>query len=174
MNTLHMLHRCFGAARRVHSTVHPVFRGTHGRIDPYNALTATFTSDGQDEGALAGWPVSIKENIALAGSPTTCSSRMLLGTRRLTDYVSPFDAAVVSSLREAGAYLCARTNCDEFAMGFVVANSGLNIHSVFGAVSNPAARDEARSAGGSSGGGAAAVAADLCRMYVAAYQICLL
>ncbi|WFD36744.1 hypothetical protein MCUN1_003631 [Malassezia cuniculi] len=90
----------------------------------------------------------------MAGVPTTCASRMLL------EYKSPFDAAVVSSLRDAGAYINARTNCDEFAMG------GLNVHSVFGPVRNPAATDAPRSAGGSSGGAAASVASNLCKIAI--------
>ena len=139
------------AARRIHTAVHPVFRGERGSLDAYNALTATYAGAG-GAGALAGWPVSIKENICMAGSAATCSSKMLL------DFVPPFDAHVVALLRGAGAHIASRTNCDEFAMG------GLNTHSVFGPVANPAVAG--RSAGGSSGGAAAAVAAGLCRVSI--------
>lgn len=150
---MHAAHLPRAAARRMHTAVHPVFRGERGALDTYNALTATYAGGGGGaSGALAGWPVSIKENICMAGSAATCASRMLL------DFVPPFDAHVVALLRGAGAHIAARTNCDEFAMG------GLNTHSVFGAVANPAAAG--RSAGGSSGGAAAAVAAGLCRVSI--------
>ncbi|MGQ0538324.1 MAG: Asp-tRNA(Asn)/Glu-tRNA(Gln) amidotransferase subunit GatA [Gemmatimonadaceae bacterium] len=98
-------------------------------------------------GALAGVPVMIKDNIATLGLATTCASRILEG------YTSPFEATAVRRLREAGAVVAAKTNCDEFAMG------SSTEHSAFGAARNPV--DPQRVPGGSSGGSAAAVAAGL-------------
>ncbi|PKI85550.1 Her2p [Malassezia vespertilionis] len=136
-------------------------RGPH---DPFNALTAVFPRSEKSEGLLAQWSVSIKENICMQNVPATCSSKFLL------DYKSPFDAAVVQHLRNAGAHLTSRTNCDEFGMG------GLNVHSHFGPVANPAvyedmqepdfAKFKPRSPGGSSGGAGAAVRAGLCRVAI--------
>ncbi|WFC95769.1 hypothetical protein MBRA1_002423 [Malassezia brasiliensis] len=113
---------------------------------------------------MAGWNVSVKENIAMADVPLTCSSRMLL------EYRSPFDATVVEKLHAAGAQIMARTNCDEFAMGT------LNAHSVHGPVANPAVYSDVsapdldgvalRAPGGSSGGAAASVAGGLCRVAI--------
>ncbi|KAJ6607000.1 amidase signature domain-containing protein [Mycena sp. CBHHK59/15] len=103
--------------------------------------------------------VAVKDMICTSDMPTSCSSSTL------REFTSPFDATVVALLREAGADIVGKVNCDEFGMG------SLNIHSVHGAVVNPFQLPssstswidrERRSAGGSSGGSAAAVAAGMC------------
>lgn len=131
-----------------------VVRGFHsGPHDSYNALTQVFERPPLRAGPLHDWSVSIKENIAMKGVRTTCASRIL------AEYRAPFDATVVERLRDAGAWISSRNNCDEFAMG------ALNTHSMYGPVANPAYPLQApRAPGGSSGGAAAAVAAGLCRL----------
>jgi aspartyl-tRNA(Asn)/glutamyl-tRNA(Gln) amidotransferase subunit A len=96
---------------------------------------------------LAGVPVVIKDNICVRGTPTTCASNILRGFR------PPYDAHVIERLRDAGAILLARANCDEFGMG------SSNENSAFGPTRNP--WDASRVPGGSSGGSAAAVAAGI-------------
>jgi aspartyl-tRNA(Asn)/glutamyl-tRNA(Gln) amidotransferase subunit A len=102
---------------------------------------------GAPRSALDGIPIALKDNIAQAGEPNGCASRILAG------YVSPFDATVTARLGAAGAIAIGRTNMDEFAMGSSTENSA------HGPTRNP--WDPARTPGGSSGGSAAAVAAGI-------------
>jgi aspartyl-tRNA(Asn)/glutamyl-tRNA(Gln) amidotransferase subunit A len=102
---------------------------------------------GDPLGPLAGVPVGIKDVIATEGMATTAGSRILEG------YTPPYTATAVRRLKEAGAVILGKLNCDEFAMG------SSNENSAYGVVRNPAAHD--RVPGGSSGGSAAAVAADM-------------
>jgi aspartyl-tRNA(Asn)/glutamyl-tRNA(Gln) amidotransferase subunit A len=99
---------------------------------------------GYDRGPLHGIPVSLKDLIDQAGTPTTAGSHV----RPLTPVCS--DAVVTSRLRAAGAVLVGKTNLHEFAFGTTSEDSA------FGAVRHP--QDPSRSAGGSSGGAAVAVA----------------
>ncbi|KAF7317697.1 Glutamyl-tRNA(Gln) amidotransferase subunit A, mitochondrial [Mycena kentingensis (nom. inval.)] len=108
---------------------------------------------------LEGVAIGVKDMICTADMVTTSSSAML------KEFTPPFDATVVRLLREAGADIVGKLNCDEFGMG------SLNVHSVHGPVINPFqapsasvpwTERERRSAGGSSGGSAAAVAAGMC------------
>ena len=102
---------------------------------------------GDDPGPLAGVPIALKDNIAVAGSGLTAGSRMLEG------YRAPQHAHVVQRLLDAGAVLLGRANLDEFAMG------SSTEHSSAGPTRNP--WDPERVPGGSSGGSAAAVAAGI-------------
>ena len=98
-------------------------------------------------GPLAGVPVAFKDNMNLAGTHTTCSSRMLAA------YVSPYTATCVARAIEAGGIPLGKLNMDEFAFGSSTETSA------FGPSRNP--WDLQRVPGGSSGGSAAAVAAGL-------------
>ncbi|MDT2004821.1 amidase [Rhodococcus opacus] len=96
------------------------------------------------DGELAGVPFAVKDNIDVAGTPTTGGSPLFARD------VPEVDAGVVSALREAGAVVVGKTNLHELAFGVT------NNNATYGPVRNPL--DVSRVAGGSSGGSAAAVA----------------
>jgi Asp-tRNA(Asn)/Glu-tRNA(Gln) amidotransferase A subunit family amidase len=119
-------------------------------VDADGARAAAAASDerrgsGQAVGRLDGVPLAIKDNLDVAGMPTTVG----LAARR--GRIAPADAHVVARLRGAGAVLLGKTGLDEAAFGTI----GRNPH--YGDVRHP--RDPARVAGGSSAGSAVAVAA---------------
>ena len=118
--------------------------------DRYNAFITTISEAGYGTGKLSGIPVAVKDNTSTRGIPTTCASRILHG------YVPPYDAHVVTLLKNEGAAIVGKTNMDEFGMGTTTESSA------FGPTLNPA--DTSRVPGGSSGGSAAAVAAGMVRM----------
>ena len=97
---------------------------------------------------LLGIPLIHKDIFCTQGVRTSCGSRIL------DNFVSPYDATVVSRLAEAGAVMLGKANMDEFAMG------SSNETSYYGPVKNP--WDLGKVPGGSSGGSAAALSAGLC------------
>jgi len=97
---------------------------------------------GRDRGPLQGIPLALKDNLCTRGMETTAGSKILAG------YVPPYDATIVTKLRDGGAVILGKANLDEFAMGSSTENSA------YGATRNPWDPDTVP--GGSSGGAAAA------------------
>jgi aspartyl-tRNA(Asn)/glutamyl-tRNA(Gln) amidotransferase subunit A len=118
--------------------------GAFLKMDRDAVLAQAAEAEKRPDLPLSGVPIAIKDNIVTAGLETTCSSRILKG------YVPPYDATVITRLKEAGAIILGKTNCDEFAMGSSTENSA------FQQTRNPWNID--CTPGGSSGGSAAAVA----------------
>ena len=99
---------------------------------------------GDDLGPLHGVPFSVKENIDLAGTPTT------QGVKALAEAVAPVDSPTVERMRAAGAIPFVRTNLPDF---------GLRVHTdseLHGLTRNP--WNPHVTAGGSSGGEGSAIA----------------
>jgi allophanate hydrolase len=92
---------------------------------------------------LFGVPVAVKDNIDVAGLPTTAACPAF-------SYVPSSDATAIASLKRAGAIIIGKTNLDQFATGLV------GTRSPYGTPRNPLKADLIP--GGSSSGSAVAVA----------------
>ncbi len=104
-------------------------------------------SQGAARSALEGVPISIKDNIHVAGMPSTWGSPALAAFRPAIDELP------VARLRAAGAIVIGKTNVPEFTL------EGYTRNDLFGVTRNPWNAD--LTPGGSTGGGAASVAAGL-------------
>ncbi len=101
-------------------------------------------AEGVESMPLYGLPFGVKDNIDVAGLPTTCACPEF-------SHEPSRSAPVVERLRQAGALLVGKTNLDQFATGLV------GVRSPYGVPRNPF--DPAYIPGGSSSGSAVAVAA---------------
>lgn len=95
------------------------------------------------DGPLAGVTLAVKDNVDVAGLPTTAACPGYA-------YVPDVDAPTVAALRKAGAVVIGKANLDQFATGLV------GTRSPYGAVRDSRRTD--RISGGSSSGSAIAVA----------------
>ncbi len=102
---------------------------------------------GDELGPLHGVPCTIKENVDVAGTPTT------QGLPVFADLISPTDAPLVERLRSAGAIPIGRTNLPELGLRISTDNP------LHGLTRNPWHPE--RTAGGSSGGEGSAIASGM-------------
>lgn len=115
--------------------------------DTDTALRQAALRRDEPPGPLCGVPMTVKENINVAGSATT------LGIAALRDAVAQRDAPHIGQLRAAGAIPVGRGNMPEFGARWHTASA------LRGTTRNPwSAR---HTPGGSSGGDAAAVASGM-------------
>jgi len=113
-----------------------------------DALAEAESLAGKDPTSLPlyGVPVAVKDNIDVAGLPTTAACPAF-------SYLPARDATAVARLRAAGAIIIGKTNLDQFATGLV------GVRSPYGIPKNPVRGDLVP--GGSSSGSAVAVSAGL-------------
>lgn len=104
-------------------------------------------AEGQPQGPLDGVPVSIKDSMAMQGTP------MRVGSVAMPGHPSEADAPPTARLREAGALLFAKTTMPDHGM------FGAGVSTAFGVTRNP--WNPAFNTGGSSSGAGAALAARL-------------
>ncbi|MEX2300566.1 MAG: amidase family protein [Bryobacterales bacterium] len=113
-------------------------------LEQADRLDAAFKQSGP-VGPLHGIPIAVKDQMDVAGLPTT------LGSVVMKDYVPTQDSVVASKLKEAGAIILAKVTLGELG-------GGDTFGSLFGETHNP--YDLERTVGGSSGGTGAAVSSN--------------
>ena len=147
------VHELMEKVKNKETTIEEITKEYAARINEKEPEVAAFVSMRLDEAIAesknpeAGIPIGIKDNICTKGIKTTCSSKML------ENFVSPYDATVITKIKEKNMPILGKLNMDEFAMGSSTENSAIKI------TRNPWNLNKVP--GGSSGGSAAAVAANL-------------
>jgi aspartyl-tRNA(Asn)/glutamyl-tRNA(Gln) amidotransferase subunit A len=137
------------ALERLHA-VNPRLNAVVEHEDAWTLAQAAEVDDQLARGAvlpLAGVPITVKDNLWVAGR------RCTQGSRLFEHFIAPRDAWAVARLRALGAVIVGITNCSEFAC------KGVSNNLVYGKTRSP--WNTALTPGGSSGGAVAALAAGI-------------
>lgn len=132
---------------KVEPKLHAFLEINRNSLDDARTIDKKIKS-GEKIGSCFGMPISIKDNICIKNSKTTCASKML------ENFVAPYDATVIKKLKEQDAIFVGKVNLDEFAMGLSTE------FSAYGPSKNPWNTEHVP--GGSSGGSAVSVRAFEC------------
>jgi len=133
--------------KKVDGTLHAFLEVNPQAVENARSIDKKIKS-GTKIGDCFGMPISIKDNICIKDSKTTCASKML------ENFIAPYDATVITKLKEQDAIFVGKTNLDEFAMGLTTE------FSAYGPSRNPWNPEFVP--GGSSGGSAVSVSAYEC------------
>ncbi|MHA7647220.1 Asp-tRNA(Asn)/Glu-tRNA(Gln) amidotransferase subunit GatA [Nitrosopumilus sp. S4] len=133
--------------QKIDDALHAFLDVNKSAIDQAREIDKKIKSN-QKVGDCFGMPISIKDNICIKDSKTTCASKML------ENFIAPYDATVITKLKEQDAIFVGKVNLDEFAMGLTTE------FSAFGPSKNPWNTEHVP--GGSSGGSAVSVSALEC------------
>jgi len=136
--------------------LHAVISVSQDAVAQAEASDAARAASSGPRSPLEGIPVLVKDNVQVAGMPTTAGSPALLGAQ-------PPDAFIIARLRAAGAVILAKANLSEWA-NFRSIHSTSGWSTLGGQAANPYSLD--RNPSGSSSGSAVGVAAALAPLAV--------
>ena len=146
ISSLELVKACIERIKKTDKKVHAFLATDFANAEKQAKEVDKKIKKGEKLKILEGIPCSIKDLIITKGIETTAASNML------RNYVPNFDATVIAKLKENGAIILGKNNCDAWGHGSSTENSD------FGPTHNPWDLD--RVPGGSSGGSAAAMAAE--------------
>lgn len=142
-----VLESCQARLKQVNPTLNAVIHTALSQASDAARQSAARWARGEPRSGIDGVPLTVKDNIHVAGMPTTWGSALFQND------VPARDETPVAVLRQAGAVVLGKTNVPEFTL------QGYTDNLIFGATRNP--WDLALTPGGSSGGAVAAVAAGI-------------
>ena len=131
----------------VEENIHAFLQVSDTALEKANKIDRRIKTN-DNVGQFYGMPISVKDNMCVDGTKTTCASKIL------ENFISPYTATAVKKLESDDAIIIGKTNLDEFAMGLSTE------FSAYGPTKNPWNPDFVP--GGSSGGSAASVSANEC------------